>query len=114
MRQETSRPIWLYIKFYVPQLLLVPMPVFFLLDKLRAGIVASVKVDDAALLESYDEAKTDAITLPFAQGDKQQADKIVARLRKGEDFAHIAKAESKGARMSSAEQWQRRMVMKII
>jgi tetratricopeptide (TPR) repeat protein len=84
-------------------------------QRLRTGVEAAVKADDAALLASYDEVRVAAIPLEYTAQDKQseektkaQIDKAEARLKKGEDFNRVAKSVVIGNNPVDPNQWQTR------
>ncbi|GEM_PF-1565826 len=70
-----------------------------MLEKLDKKIEDSVVVNDKALEESFDEAKLAQMTIASTgkrsdEQAKKRAEEIVAKLRKGDDFAAIAKLSS--------------------
>jgi len=84
-------------------------------QRLRTGVEAAVKADDAALLASYDEVRIAAIPCIFKPKDvqseakaKAQIDKAEARLKKGEDFNRVAKSVVIGNNPVDPNQWQTR------
>lgn len=82
-------------------------------QRLRTGVEAAVKVDDATLLASYDEVRIAAIPLIFQSSDKQaeakaKIDKVEARLKKGENFDRVSKSVITGNNPVDPNQWQMR------
>lgn len=81
--------------------------------KLQQQIVAPIRVTDADINASFDEAKLDAIIVPMeAQGAaaeikaKKDADAHYAKLKAGQSFAAVKKAASTGPTPPSSEaQW---------
>jgi len=92
-----------------------------LAEKLRASIIAPIRISDADLLANYDEAKVRAILISTSgaksrseEEAKKQAAEVHARLKKGERFEALAKAASDEPDGKAATEWTPRSTFRAI